>query len=1341
MSIFRESFPPFIQDEIKRRQDGMLARTPSFLHELNTRSAWVRLTSGVNYDGNSDLAKKYVLQGGVLNLVDTQKDSKGNITDTFGLKSGLGSGGTSYDNLSQGGASNRLGIRAMPGITNISIQSKGAYGSLQEAVVSFVCWDIRQLEELEILYMRPGYTVLLEFGWNYAKTAKGTFPSYDILNKSDLTLNDAFKDIYQLITESNGNYDALLGYVKNYSWSARDDGGYDCTTSIISLGEVLESLKCNWVPMETNAFNSSKQGLLSYEKPTDNIIEAYERGIIPGLLQELWNISGNESTGENVKGDGSIVTVVEGNDTYSIYIRKIGNAEQKNGRGGLTKHMGAVDHNKEVYISLGDFCDLLNKYVLLKGVNNAPLVQVTTREQTSNGVLTKESLKCIASPLSLSTNLGVCFVKNDNWDQLDIQVPDEILPTPDVKPDVAIALKARSFQRTKSGYEAYYRGNIYNRFVSKISKEVIPNNLGQSLSLIAINPGLALQTFTTGTTEYIYTGYLEEDFKKLSDDLLESIVDIQVSTGMNEELEYTYITTTGDKFTISTKTPEKIDFTLFFGLVEVGKGSAEKIYNDLFYYNYDGDSRETPDGKIISKFAGYDSSLLGRALGLRNEDPFTDGNFKTGDLTKRWVKADVITLINKYLTSVSLNNTLQQILLRNQQNVAKLIAQQVNTETTKYAKNFLVSGNTDKKQLGNIANIYVNLNFLYDQAISRNVAANDVQNKNNISISQYLQNILKEIQNSLGNVNNFDLQVDNRNAIGRIIDINFTGDPSVPLSTLQIHNINSVVRSYKFASKIFPEMGSIIAISAQDPEGVGRLGYDNATLVAWNEGISDRLIPKKDFNSDMRIAKAGDPANKSPVTFLLPFLTKVYDYFRAINGKGNKDDINYAYGGLNFSYRDFLANLDRFDERNLFKTIIPTELSITLDGLGGVIIGNLFKINQDIVPKGYSNVATRQLAYIVTKLGHNIADNDWTTELSAYPVVFENKPGKDVQKQWDGQEYPGSSLTVRAGSNKILSLDKTKSTCGFNQTRYSTAVKFFISKGYSKEATAALVGSFLQESELNPQIVNFNDKLAIDAPEQTYAAGIAQWIGRGGRRSRLLKYAKNKGINIPNYDEAYATYSSWPDAGVPPRGKQKDTNTIIKRAFSNIDLQTQLDYVNIEAATYKGFANFKTTTNLNDAILWVYEIYEGGNYTAGASIGNREGYALDIINRSFLNKPCGSAAPAVTTATTPAQPAASPPAASKPAPSPSPAVSPSPTPKPSPSAVANWKVGEHIVTGVESKNGVTIQYDVVKDTTPEYYTIILKKNNAIIDEINVGPILKDDVIAQAKEEAQSNLPG
>ena len=54
--------------------------------------------------------------------------------------------------------------------------------------------------------MRPGYTVLLEFGWDYTKPP---LPQYDILNKSDINLNKAFSEIYNLIIKSEGNYDAL----------------------------------------------------------------------------------------------------------------------------------------------------------------------------------------------------------------------------------------------------------------------------------------------------------------------------------------------------------------------------------------------------------------------------------------------------------------------------------------------------------------------------------------------------------------------------------------------------------------------------------------------------------------------------------------------------------------------------------------------------------------------------------------------------------------------------------------------------------------------------------------------------------------------------------------------------------------------------------------------------------------------------------------------------------------------------------------------------------------------------------------------------------------------------
>jgi hypothetical protein len=204
--------------------------------------------------------------------------------------------------------------------------------------------------------MRPGYTVLLEFGWDSSQA-----PAYDILNLKDISLNDAFADIYKKIEKSGGKYDALLGYVKNYNWSARADGGYDCTTSIISLGEVLESLKCNWVPSETTAFDLSGKGLLQIPGNSyTDVLQSYEKGIIPGLLQELWNSMIGTKSGE-IKKVSSPVS----KDPNQYFLYRLDVKEEKNNRGGLVKNLGP-NSKAEIYITLGSFCDLITFFVLIQ---------------------------------------------------------------------------------------------------------------------------------------------------------------------------------------------------------------------------------------------------------------------------------------------------------------------------------------------------------------------------------------------------------------------------------------------------------------------------------------------------------------------------------------------------------------------------------------------------------------------------------------------------------------------------------------------------------------------------------------------------------------------------------------------------------------------------------------------------------------------------------------------------------------------------------------------------------------------------------------------------------------
>jgi LAS superfamily LD-carboxypeptidase LdcB len=1106
MSIFRETFPQFIINELDRRQTGMVARTPGFLQELNTRSAWVRMTSGVNYEGSNALAEKYVLQGGTL-------------LNNTSLRTGLGGDSTStYDRLSPGGTAQRLGIRPMPGITNIDVQSKGAYGSLQEATVSFVAWDIKQLEELELLYMRPGYTVLLEFGWNYIKPAIPRYNILDIADGAGVSLQEAFKDIYQKITDSKGNYNALLGYVKNYNWSARDDGGYDCTTSIISLGEVLESLKCNWIPMETTAF--SENGLLGYGPKQGNpdTNSAYELGIIPGLLKELYYYMEYKADSGDLPDYSRELTDSKFPGTkYQLFMFKRLGAASKINRGGLPKPLG-TEFN-EGYITLESFCDLINNYVLLKDQADRPLSQITTRETDQAGnIIPGSRLKCIASPLSLSTNYGICFVRNDNWKGLNLTVTEQEATEDESSTQaVATTVTPSDIAETLQKLGAY-------------GKELL------SVSLKRITPKIK----STGDV-YRFEGDIKATLEQIASDLLSAITDIKITkdqTTGNLLVRFTFFD--GNSFVSTATEPSKIInfFDYFY---------TSKITGDLESGNVTSTSTRPSDRPRLAY-----NDLFRSAVG----NQFFDN-------TKKWSESELITLVQNIFSKQSLSGKLQE-LLNTQLTVVASAVSEVASNVPGLGRSslqFLVENTTSNtKALGYIGNIYVNINFLYSQAISKNVASTDIQNKNTISIREYLQSILREIQNSLGNVNNFDIQVDDRNAIGRIIDINYTGDPELNSFVLQVHNLNSVVRDYKFQSKIFPEMGSIIAISAQDATGVGKLGYDNATLVAWNEGIKDRLLPKKDFTNKINIGNS-----QNPVSFIFPFLSKIYTYFQSLNGDG-KSNVNLVYGGLDFAYRDFLANLNRFDPQNKFSAIIPTELSVTMDGIGGIVIGNIFRINQDIIPKGYKGSNNREIAYIVAKLGHSIQDNDWVTNIQAYPIVLSKAQSTEVWKKWKNQQYPGASITITGANGQPLVQLQSSDSARLPKNSNIPVIKYL--QGLGRE-NGRLIITNKDKGPLDLAPVNKNNN------KQLFPSAAKQWealIASGsvaGFKDSDMAISNAPGAAYRSYEEQVKTFAKYgpgkaaePGTSVHGWGAAVDIQSLYTAAGGSIDPATNANVRN-----------------------------------------------------------------------------------------------------------------------------------------------------------------------------------
>ena len=357
MSIFKETFRKFVRQQLQIREaiislgnndggrmnntksiklnNGKEITLPAGAFYTNTvnRQCVLRMSSGVDlrpdskglleggrYENPDDLvgpglAKRYILEGGT--FINLEKDdqfiqgarrgfpgSNRSIGFTYGDPLIRANAGTGEDNY---------GIVPMPGITDANIRTKSAYGSLREAKVNFKCHNQRQLEILELLYMRPGYPILLEWGWTTYIDNDGNNTSRFPLITEFFDPNTSQEFLQRKIIENkistSGNYDAIFGFCKNFNYKARPDGGYDCTTEITSMGEVIESLKSS--PRAYFEESKDEKGKTVKKLRTADEIE--------NVLENINKIIELKSSGYNVEGENFNIT---GEKQLSYYQRE-----------------------------------------------------------------------------------------------------------------------------------------------------------------------------------------------------------------------------------------------------------------------------------------------------------------------------------------------------------------------------------------------------------------------------------------------------------------------------------------------------------------------------------------------------------------------------------------------------------------------------------------------------------------------------------------------------------------------------------------------------------------------------------------------------------------------------------------------------------------------------------------------------------------------------------------------------------------------------------------------------------------------------------------------------------
>lgn len=1095
MSIFNVSIDNKISGSLALRQElmGSKTRTPDELSFLNSNTSWVKLSSSVDADLFKDnLAKQNVLVGGTL-FNSKQRFGIGvNTNNAYSLKNSKGE-------------TNILGIKPMPGITSVSIENIGAYGSVRKATINFQCWDIKQLEILETLYMRPGYTVLLEFGRTVKlvnKDGKNVLQNVisddSFFTKKNINLYTYLNELHQKSVDSEGNYDAFFGYITNYGWSVRPDGGYECHTEIISTGEVLESIKVNYSAAGAVDFrslgidptNASFKGLLFPQYKQTKIAvddikqfnEEYVENALAGLIYETYKLCYYDTYRKDQVTNSSqqSIPIIKDDKKFNIdYCSSYYDSEAQSPT--ELKFLNASKDN--YYITLESFCNLFTNFVLPNTYSDAniktgDLIALSTYDREYAGKGNNELL-CLFNTYITSINPDVCLIKNPKWANIlaqssDIQIKIDPIKTTGYSADgvdtnlqkkisgwikdIIITFKNTSNDSIKSAKVNKVYTDILNDF--NIKKSTNPTLTEQQYARLftknyQLLRGGFLETPTTETkTEFTFGSFFIKSSEVVNKNPLRSWINFSAYAGFKDEAEKKEVV----------------------GILRSEYSSKDSMFGTLF----------SDFGDITTaKYYKIEKELK------------TSSNL---DANVENYNANVAKTLN---TAVSNKQKVNQT-----NNDLK----EASTSYSKFEDHLIKdfqSPSLSSPSYGIIGNIYVNLKHLYKLAKDPGLYSQDIGGKNILSATSFLKTLLKNIQDSLGNINNFEIHIDDKDGVGRIIDLNYINkDDTQNIFEFEIGTNKSIIRDLKLESQIFSNQSSMIAISAQAESG--RLGLDNSTNVSYNSGITDRMIPKKDSPI------TNNSSNESQTNNFVSSLAVISNKFFKPFYKENKFNVAES-GTYSNALRDILLFFSsRYNTDNKEKGIIPTLISLTLDGTSGFVIGNLFKVNQEFIPNYYKR-SNGKLGYIVNKVGHSIENNNWSTTIQGYSFNLDsaknplNLPPDDIQFDLIINYNPNTgAISTSVGTSLPVKIDDIT----------VKMINFFKKEGFSNPQIAGILGNAFAESGLNPTVeITDTNKLP--------SGGLFQWNGE--RLTALKNYSSKLGKDYKTVEAQLAYLITEPD--------------------------------------------------------------------------------------------------------------------------------------------------------------------------------------------------------------------
>lgn len=284
-------------------------------------------------------------------------------------------------------------------------------------------------------------------------------------------------------------------------------------------------------------------------------------------------------------------------------------------------------------------------------------------------------------------------------------------------------------------------------------------------------------------------------------------------------------------------------------------------------------------------------------------------------------------------------------------------------------------------------NIYLNFNFILECLKS--------DEKGNVSVYELISNICTGLNKALGGINNLEPIIDEETNTLRIIDTTPIPGHSAAANfkgyLLQIYGydkiandyISNFVRKVDLKTVIDPGFATMITVGAT--AGGYVKGTEATAFSKWNTGLVDRFKEKfipPTKNNETAKTDEDDPAIMYKEEFAGPkgFSSRYGWTSLNSNFKFSDNFIEKNISTVTEYYKWLIAkNAEGKDVSGGTVGFIPFKLGLTLDGISGIKIYNVLRVNTEFLPKAYG----KSVDLIITGVSHRLNNSDWETSIEA----------------------------------------------------------------------------------------------------------------------------------------------------------------------------------------------------------------------------------------------------------------------------------------------------------------------------------------------------------------------